>query len=286
MSRVAATALISLIALTHCTSSKTDDSTGSGAHAPLGGGTADGGSAAGGNTTGNSGGGGSTSEGGSSSCEPVAVPCEDQVFLQMNLQDDVADAKIETSLDGEDFVSTIDATAGGAFTPNPESYVYAAFSASGLTQVMISDEEALTSTAWDIAFRRYVVRINSGNSGPSCVTAGRLPGAPAYDEVTAASDAVTFHTDEYFTNSCELIPDGSGLPSSPATALSSYWSYPGCVQMTGNVFVLRRANGEALKLQVESYYSPDVQSQCDGSGSIPQSNTGAANFVVRWAMLP
>ena len=96
---------------------------------------------------------------------------------------------------------------------------------------------------------------------------------------------LTLHADEYFTDSCDIIPDGSGLPDSPATVLSSFWTYPGCVAMTGHVFVIQIADGRYVKLIVDDYYTPSVQDQCDTTGMIPMSNTGSANFVVRWAFL-
>ena len=47
--------------------------------------------------------------------------------------------------------------------------MYAKFTANGLVKLdTLSDMTALDSMDWDIAFRRYVVRINSGFSGPSC----------------------------------------------------------------------------------------------------------------------
>jgi hypothetical protein len=241
--------------------------------------------------------GGSGGAGGSTAVctDPTAVPCSDQVIQQMNLKSTTAPGLISTVADGEGWYSLADATAGGAFNPNPHAYVYAKFNDTGLDKVAISDEQSLDSMDWDIAFRRYVIRINSGNSGPSCVTAARLPGTPPpdYDNVTTLPDNLTYHADEYFTASpdCSLIPDGTGLPDSPATALGSYWSYPGCVAMTGNVFVLELANGRHLKLTVTEYYwdaqaaEPGAgQAACDDSGTAP--TTGSANIHFRWAYLP
>lgn len=216
--------------------------------------------------------------------EPIAVPCSDQVIQQMSLQQDPAPGIITNEVNGEVFVSHVDATAGGAFATTPDAYVYGRFSEAGLEKVGISDYAAIDSMEWDIAFRRYVVRINSGHSGPSCVTAARLPGTPVFGEVSEVPEG-PYKTDEYFTASCEIIPDGSGLPNSPATALSSYWTYPGCVQMTDNVYVLELASARHVKLTVESYYEPGVQEQCDTTDAVPQGDTGSANFVVRWAWL-
>lgn len=219
--------------------------------------------------------------------EPTPVPCEDDVVLQMNLQDDVTPGETTSMADmgSGSFLSTVDATAGGAFATDPDSYTYARFTDAGLEKVAISDLDALTSMDWDIAFRRYVVRINSGHSGPSCVTAARVPPGTTYADLDSVSEDLTFRSDEYFTDTCDLVPDGTGLDGSPATALSSYWTYPGCVQMTGNVYVIRLASGRHVKLVVERFYNEAAQEQCQTQGSVPMSNNGSGNFLVRWAFL-
>jgi hypothetical protein len=217
--------------------------------------------------------------------DPTAVPCEDQVVLQMNLKAVPATTGITNEPDGSGFASVIDATAGGAFAANPPSYTYGKFTDDGLVQVSISDEDALGSMDWDIAFRRYVGRINSGHSGPSCVTAARLPGTPVYEDVTSEPENLTYRSDTYFTESCELIPDGSGLEGSPATALSSYWTYPGCVAMTGNVYILELASGRKLKLTVTNFYNDAAQEQCDTQGSAPMTDNGSGMIRIRWSFL-
>lgn len=264
-----------------------DDGGGSSSTGSGGGtGTGSGGSAAvtgsGGATSSGTGSGGDASPAGCS--EPTAVPCEDDVILAMNLQDDIAPGDVSSTPEGAGFVSLIDATAGGPFTPDPDSYVYARFTDGGLEKVEINDEDSVASMDWDIAFRRYVVRINSGHSGPSCVSAARVVGA-TYDEVTSVPSGSTFRQDTYFTESCELIPDGTGLEGSPATALSSYWTYPGCVQMTDQAFVVSLADGRALKLLVTHFYNEETQAQCQEDGEVGMENTGSGNFRVRWAFL-
>lgn len=248
-----------------------------------------GGSGAGGAEGGAGGDGGGPSGGGGSGpvcTEPVDVPCEDQVILGMNLKTTPSPTGITNEPEGDGFVSVIDATAGGAFNPDPPSYTYGKFTDEGLEVVAINDEDALASMDWDISFRRYVGRINSGNSGPSCVSAARLPGTPEYESVTAVEDDLTFRTDDYFTESCELIADGTGLEGSPATALSSYWTYPGCVQMTDNVYIVRLADGRRLKLTVTNFYNDEAQESCDAVAMVPMQNTGSGNVRIRWAFLP
>lgn len=272
---------ISLAALAACssggtggsgtTSTTTESTTGTGGN--------------GGNGTGGTG----TNTGGSAPtalCDkPTPVACSDEVILQMNFQAEVTPGKIESAADGSGWKSNIDATAGGPFAPKPDSYTYGKFTDTGLQKVEISDEQSLDSMAWDIAFRRYVVRINSGDSGPSCVQGARVPGNAKYEDVTTIPDNLGYHKDDIFTDSCDIIPDGSGLPDSPATALSSYWTYPGCVKMTDHVFIVALADGRHVKLVIDSYYSPAVQDQCDATDTIPMSNTGSANFIMRWAFI-
>jgi hypothetical protein len=140
---------------------------------------------------------------------------------------------------------------------------------------------------WDIAFRRYIMRINSADSGPSCVTAARtVPGSTTYEALAAVPDGLKYFTDDYFTDdSCEIKPDGSGLEDSPATALSSYWTYPGCVEMTGNIFVVELRDGRHLKLIVDAYYKTLAgQEQCNNTGS--SGGTPGAWMQMRWAFLP
>lgn len=249
--------------------------------------TASGGSGEGGSAP-EGGGGGGGGEVAPVCTEPTAVPCEDDVILAMNLQDEPAPGLIENEPDGDGFASMIDATAGGAFTTTPDSYTFGKFTDEGLVKVELSDEEALASMDWDISFRRYVVRINSGHSGPSCVGAARVPGEPDYEGLVAVPEegSLSYRTDEYFTESCELIADGTGLEGSPATALSSYWTYPGCVQMTGNVYVVRLADGRQVKLTVTHFYNEDAQTECQEAETIPMMNNGSANIRVRWAFLP
>lgn len=242
-------------------------------------------SGGGGGTAGGGGGGGGP---GAGCTEPTEVSCSDAVFLNMNLQDDITPGLVNSTADGAGFTSTIDATAGGAFTADPTSFTYVKFADAGLQKVELNDEDSLGSMDWDLALRRYVVRINSGNSGPSCVTAARVPPGTTYDALTEEPADLAYRVDEYFTPSpdCTIIPDGSGLENSPATALSSFWTYPGCVQMTDNVFVVGLADGRRVKLTFSSYYEPAIQEQCDTAGTIPMGDTGAGNYVIRWAYLP
>jgi hypothetical protein len=251
------------------------------------GGTSGGGEGGSGATSSTDGGGGAGGAGGAGlapKCTgPTEVACSDAVILDMGFKAAPAPGLITSQADGAGWISNIDAVAGGAFNIT-DSYTYGKFTPEGLVKVDISDEASLTSMDWDIAFRRYVIRINSADSGPSCVEAARVPMA-TFADLTSVPDTLTYHPDDYFTDSCDFIPDGSGLESSPATALAAYYEYPGCVKMSDFVFVIVLADGHHVKFAVDSYYYPEIQETCDTTGMVPMADTGSANFVVRWAFL-
>ncbi|MBZ0119979.1 MAG: HmuY family protein [Sandaracinaceae bacterium] len=214
---------------------------------------------------------------------PAAVPCTDESVLDLALFTAASSANITNTPEGAGFATHVDAT-GGGFSPT-QSYVYARFTDTGLTRVDIGDEAAFDSMDWDIAFRRFVIRLNSGPSGPSCVSGARTASGTDFDTLAAVPDALEYRTEEYYTGTCEMVPDGSGLMS-PGVALQSFWEYPGCVQMSGNVYVIRLANGRRLKLTVTSYYEPAVQETCDTTGAIDMMTpSGAGNIRLRWAFL-
>jgi hypothetical protein len=214
-------------------------------------------------------------------CAPSNVPCTDDQILELNLLKSVSKRTIVNTAEGNGFLSQVDATAGG-FQPT-ESFLYARFTATGLERVDVSDQAALDSTEWDIAFRRYVVRLNSGVSGPSCVTGGVFPNKTAYDDIAAPSDSLTMEKEAYYGPSCLMLEDGSGLKA-PGTVLSPYWKYASCVQMTGKVFQVELADGRKLKLAFTEFYAPEVQVTCNASGTVPQGSVGA-KLRLRWAEL-
>jgi hypothetical protein len=233
--------------------------------------------------TGGAGGAGGGTGGAPAACEATPIACSDQAFLDLNYQTEPAPGKIENAADGSGFFTTVDARAGGAFVSEPHSYVYARFTEAGLEKVELSDEASLDSMDWDIAFRRYVIRVNSGDSGPSCTSVARVPGMVNYDDVTSVPATLDFNTEDYYTADCTFIEDGSGLEKSPATTLSSYWQYPGCVQMTKRVFVVELRDRRRLKLTVSGYYSETAQEECDTTGSSSGNGSGMIRF--RWAFL-
>ena len=216
-------------------------------------------------------------------CAPAEItPCLDEQIAALDLFDNISPALIteEGTTSGE-FQTWIDATGGGR-APT-QSFVYARFTATGLEKIEVSDEDSFDSTGWDISFRRFVIRVNSGMGGPSCVAVARTAPSTEFESVTSVPTDVTFNTEQYFTDSCEIIPDGSGL-GSPNTLLAAYWTYPGCVSMSGNVYIIRTAEGRHVKLEVIGFYPLDIQAMCEATMTLPMPSNGA-NVRIRWAFI-
>ncbi len=222
--------------------------------------------------------------GGTGSCTKTPVVCSDQAIAKLDLKVPAATELIVNTPDGTGWSSTIDASGGGVLPT--DSYVYATFGATGLVKVALGDQAALDSMGWDIAFRRFIIRLNGGDSGPSCTGAAALPMGTSYEQVTQVPSAATFAVDDFLDAppGCGFLDDGSGLTTSPATALASFYAYTTCVTMTGRVFVVQTASGRHLKLTVSTYYATEAgQTMCNTSGS--SGTTPGGTVRLRWAFL-
>ena len=117
--------------------------------------------------------------------DPVEPSCIDDMILDLSLQaTKTSDGEVVDTPDGADFVTTVDASAGGYNNADKNAWTYVSFSADGTSKVDIDDESALESMEWDLAFKRYIIRVNSGDSGPSCVGAATMSGN-TYADVTS-----------------------------------------------------------------------------------------------------
>jgi len=255
------------------------------------GGTAGGTGTAGGSGMGGGSGGGSGTAGGFADdagvprCGMTAVPCQDESVMLLPLKMTVnPDGVVEEGTVPGDFISRIDARAGGS---NPQdSFLYFSFGNQGLVKKAISDEQSLVSMDWDFALRRYVLRLNSGVSGPSCVEGARTAPGTDFATLTVTPPNLMWRTEEYFTpptppaTMCTEVGHPSGL--SVSTALSSWWTYMSCVQTTSNVYVVRTREGRYVKLQVLSYYRPADQITCNNTGVMGQD---AAIVRMRWGFI-
>ncbi|MCP3100643.1 HmuY family protein [Myxococcus sp. K15C18031901] len=227
-----------------------------------------------------------TGDGGTTpqTCGPSEVICKEQSIDKLDLLTVVSTGNMseEGTTSGE-FLSYVDARAGG-LTPTM-SYTYVRFTPQGLQRVQIDDQAALGSTEWDLAFRRYTMRVNSGTSGASCVSVAQTAEGTTFASVTSVDTAWTFNKEAWYDNACTFIADD--VLGGALTQLGSYFRYEGCLAMTGKVFVIRLADGRHVKFEVVSYYEPSVQTACNDTGSLPSGTpSGSGQFRVKWAFLP
>ncbi|MBI5509272.1 MAG: HmuY family protein [Deltaproteobacteria bacterium] len=222
---------------------------------------------------------------------PVVSPCMDQAITQAGLKGTVAKGLITNASEGNGvWASEIDATAGG-LTPT-ESYVYAAFGDAGLVKLNLDDESAFNDMVWDVAFRRFVIRINSGDSGPSCDVAAVLGSNVRFDSVTLVPTSLTYYSDDFMSDppACTMNTDASGM-NSPAVFMGGFWhhvnnAYGGCLQMTDQVYILQVRSGRHVRFTVTHYYNATPQEACDTDpASFNAMGQGSGHVGVRWAFL-
>lgn len=213
--------------------------------------------------------------------EPTEPSCVDALISDMSMHDDkISEGEVTNTTDGEDFVTNVDASAGGFYEYADNAWVYIKFTPEGAVRVDITDEDSLESMDWDMSLRRYILRLNGGDSGPSCVGAAAFL-EMSYSDLTAVPDGMSYATDDFYTDDCSFINDSSGLEGSPQVVMSPWWSYPGCVATSDVPFLIQLADGSIIKLVVESYYD-EGQSNCNATGQA----TGNGGYIqMRWRFM-
>jgi len=161
----------------------------------------------------------------------------------------------------------VDATAGGSMKYGENPFVY--LDLIGRKKVEISDVQSETSSGWDLALKRWQIKLNSGDSGPGGVKVSRVPGK-TLGEVTMAP-AGTYEVDSYFDAKCVFQADPIG---GLGTALSDWYDYESGTSRIipkKEVLVLKRRDGQGhIKVQITSYYK----------------GTTSANYSLTWSYLP
>ncbi len=216
-------------------------------------------------------------------CDATEVPCLDEMIQDLSLHDDkVSDGEVVTTTEGADFVTTVDASAGGYDQASNNPWVYVKFDTGGAARVDIDDETALESLDWDLSLRRFILRLNGGDSGPSCVGAAVMGEGYTYEDLTEAPSGVSYQMDDFYTDDCTIVNDSSGLPGSPQVVLGPWWDYESCLETTGQPFLIQLADGRVIKFRVETYYGGDGQEECNSTGS---TTADGGYITIRWAFI-
>lgn len=161
----------------------------------------------------------------------------------------------------------VDATAGGSMAASKNPFVY--LDLVNAKKVELTDVQAQDSGDWDIALKRWQIKVNSGDSGPGGVTVALVDGKDLA-EVTAAP-TTRFAADHYFDSKCQVLTDAIG---GLGTQLSDWYDYEsGTSRITPlkRVYVLKRRDGKGhIKLQITGYYK----------------GMTSANYTLQWSLLP
>ena len=219
--------------------------------------------------------GGPSGSGGKDGAEtPSESPCRSALRQSLGLVDEASTASVATlSGETEERRIYVDASAGGINGQDKFPWVYvdlATGSASRLT-----DLEALESSSWDLAFKRYLVRTNGGDSGPG--GGGALRVTLAWDDVdqTTLGD-VSLPREDWFDDECNLEVDENGELITTFSGWSQYNEATHVLAPAPVVFITSGADGSLYKVMIEDYYATP-------SGA---HGTVAGRYVVRVARLP
>ena len=108
-------------------------------------------------------------------------------------------------------ILNMDASTGGPQNMQTSPYLYYDFETHQMLQ--LTDAQALENTDWDIAVKRSVIRVNGGDSGSGNSLVARLEPMNWDDVENEPPDSNLYSTDEFMTETCELITVGRGVIS-------------------------------------------------------------------------
>lgn len=146
----------------------------------------------------------------------------------------------------------IDATAGGFMPPMPHPAIY--LKLSDATKVEVSDTDSFASNDWDLAFKRYVIRSNSGDGGPGNAGAAFISNKDFAAVTLADAQAAMLDIETWFDDDCNYETDAT---NNLVTTFSSWYAYEGMVlEPLPGTWVVRGADGTSFfKLEFLTYYA-------------------------------
>jgi hypothetical protein len=220
---------------------------------------------------GSSGNSGSPSDGGSGDVIPSA--CSGALRQALGLVDEVSSATVATLSSGAELVLFVDASAGGLGGQDTFPWVYVSLTTG--EAVALTDLEALESKAWDLALKRFVIRTNSGDSGPG--EGGALRVGLPWDSVDSSTlGDRTLSTESWFDADCNLTTDEQGELVTTFTGWSEYDQASHVLAPADAVYLTRGGDGKRYKVAILDYYANP-----DGS-----AGRTAGRYKLRVAALP
>lgn len=198
--------------------------------------------------------------------------CESEWRDAINPQTTKSTGQVTTTDEGSGVKKTvIDATAGGMSAASKNPYVYVSLKDG--SRVELDDYSAKTSSAWDLAFKRAVIRVNGGDSGAG-QGAVHILASTTLDKVTAVPASATFKTDDFLDESCQIKTDpvGSIWTAFGGTTGMWYTMDTSTMKLSPNseAYVVRTAAGTFAAVVIDTYYSTAGTS---------------AMYTIRWKIL-
>lgn len=196
-----------------------------------------------------------SSSGSSGSAGRPPSMCGAALRQSASLLDQVSTRTVKALETTPELVLYVDSSVGGDTSGDKEPWVYVSL-ASG-SAVPLTDLEALESTAWDLALKRFTIRTNSGDSGPG--QGGALRVALPWDSVDASTQGNrALPTEQWFDAECNLI---TGSTNELLTTFSGWYEYNTSnhhLEPLEAVYLTQGGDGSKYKVAVLDYYSkPD-----------------------------
>jgi hypothetical protein len=165
------------------------------------------------------------------------------------------------------FTTIVDASAGGGAGQAEEPFIYLDLEAEdGAVAVAIDDVASFGSVDWDIALKRFVIRSNSGDSGPADKEVATIQAEDLRDEDTVPSQL--FGDDDWTSPDCSFQGDATG---GPRTRFSNWYAVQaGRFEPRPVIHLVRLGGGRYAEIDVVTYY---------GDESNP-ARSGV--YVLRW----
>ncbi len=197
-------------------------------------------------------------------------PCESEWRDAVSPQK-TASKGVVTTTSGTINKTVVDASAGGMSSAHKNPFVYISFKDG--SRVDIDDFAAKKDKTWDLALRRTVIRVNGGDSGAGQGAVAILTGKKL-DDVKAVPSSSSFSSDDFLSSTCAIKRNAINNIWTAFCGTAGLWydysSGSHAVQPKAVAYVLRRANGEHVKLVIDSFYN--------------SSNVGG-HFTIRWSAI-
>lgn len=222
---------------------------------------------------GGSGSAGAPGDAGAGPGTPTPRPCSGALKQSLSLVDEVSSSAVSTVSEGDgERTIYVDASAGGIEGQDQHAWVYISLQTG--EAVALTDLEALESKGWDLAFKRFLVRTNSGDSGPG--EGGAIRIALDWDQVDASTlGSKTLPGEEWFDADCMLEVDVNNELITSFTGWSEYNEATHVLNAAKVTYIAAAADGTLYKVAILDYYGTPAG----------KHGTVAGHYLVRIAPL-